>query len=266
MPNKDIRERKEIDNLFRDPKYCRQAWRNIGTAILQSPVSRMPVDYDKDGNPTLRSSLEDYSYRSLKRDITALCKRDGLEEREPTELEMIMQCQIAKARFDTNAAIFVRDTLGAKPVDESKIDATLSNPYEELTDEELALLAAHRQGNQPSLDQPTDTQASPTSARTSHHPCDTPGTGTPTDRNDHNDRNDTWVADSNEEPVPRDIRRTVEQVHGDHTETTVHDARAWIKRHEWEQEHGEQTADAAPSSSASQSLATQDIATQEDER
>ena len=245
MPNKDIRERKEIDNLFRDPKYCRQAWRNIGTAILKSPVSRMPTDYDKDGNPTLRSSLEDYSYRSLKRDIAALCKRDGTEEREPTELEMIMQCQIAKARFDTNAAIFVRDTLGAKPVDESKIDATLSNPYETLTDEELALLVAHRQANQPSLEQPTDAQTSPSSARASHHPCDTP-----------EDRNDTWVADSNEEPVPRDISHTVEQVHGDHTETPIRDAKAWIKRREWEQEHTD-----APSSSASQSLATQ-----EDER
>lgn len=243
MPNKDIRERKEIDNLFRDPKYCRQAWRNIGTAILQSPVSRMPTDYDKDGNPTLRSSLEDYSYRSLKRDIAALCKRDGTEEREPTELEMIMQCQIAKARFDTNAAIFVRDTLGAKPVDESKIDATLSNPYEDLTDEELALLAAHRQANKPSLEQPTGEQAS-TSARASHHSCDTP-----------EDRNDTWVADTDEEPVPRDISRTVEQVHGDHTETSVRDAKAWIKRREWEQEHGEYT-DAA--SSASQSLAIQE--------
>lgn len=249
MPNKDIRERKEIDNLFRDPKYCRQAWRNIGTAILQSPVSRMPTDYDKDGNPTLRSSLEDYSYRSLKRDISALCKRDGTEEREPTELEMIMQCQIAKARFDTNAAIFVRDTLGAKPVDESKIDATLSNPYETLTDEELALLAAHRQANQASLDKPTDAQAS-ASARASHHPCDTP-----------DDRNDTWVADTDEEPVPRDISHTVEQVHGDHTETSVHDAKAWIKRREWEQEHTEHTEHSEhtdASSSASQSLATQE--------
>lgn len=253
MPNKEIRERKEIDNLFRDPKYCRQAWRNIGTAILQSPVSRMPTDYDKDGNPTLRSSLEDYSYRSLKRDITALCKRDGTEEREPTELEMIMQCQIAKARFDTNAAIFVRDTLGAKPVDESKIDATLSNPYEDLTDEELALLAAHRQANQPSLEQPTDAQAPPASARASHHHCDTPEAAS--------DRNDTWVADCNEEPVPPDTRRTVEQVHGDHTETSVHDAKAWIKRREWEQSHGEQATDTPPGSSASQSLAER-----EDER
>ena len=170
MPNKDIRERKEIDNLFRDPKYCRQAWRNIGTAILQSPVSRMPTDYDKDGNPTLRSSLEDYSYRSLKLDIAALCKRDGTEEREPTELEMIMQCQIAKARFDTNAAIFVRDTLGAKPVDESKIDASVSaNQYEQLTDEELELLAAHRaqKAEQEQLDDQTDT-SSPTSDATLH--------------------------------------------------------------------------------------------------
>ena len=205
----------------------------------------MTRHYDKDGNPTLRSSLEDYSYRSLKRDIAALCKRDGTEEREPTELEMIMQCQIAKARFDTNAAIFVRDTLGAKPVDESKIDATLSNPYETLTDEELALLAAHRQANQQSLDQPTDAQT-PASARASHNHCNTQEASAPTDRND------TWVVDSNEEPVPHDISHTVEQVHGDHTETSVRDAKAWIKRHEWEQEH----TDAG--SSASQSIASQE--------
>ena len=49
-----------------------------------------------------------------------------------------------KARTDTSAAVFIRDTLGAKPIDESKIDATVTNPYQELSDEELELIADSR--------------------------------------------------------------------------------------------------------------------------
>lgn len=217
MSNKQSRDRKEVDNLFKDPKYCRQAWRSIGIAILQSPVTRMPTDYDKDGNPTLRSSLEDYSYNSLKRDIATLCKQGGTDSREPTELEMIMQCQIAKARFDTNAAIFVRDTLGAKPVDESKVDATLSNPYESLTDEELALLAEHRKQTDlpPSgqadgrLDAPADTVQLP---EPSQHIVD----------------------EGLEGQAPHDPTRLVENA-GDPHETSVYRAKQWIKRREWEE-------------------------------
>lgn len=220
MQNKEIRDRKEIDNLFKDPKYCRQAWRSIGNAILQSPVTRMPTDYDKDGNPTLRSSLEDYSYSSLKRDIATLCKQDGITEREPTELEMIMQCQIAKARFDTNAAIFVRDTLGAKPIDESKIDATLSNPYEDLTDEELAILAEHRkQTDQSTLEHSASPQAIEQSPASQHIV------------NEQAPYNPTRVSE-----------RTC-----DIDETSIYQAKQWIKYREWE----EQQDDSSQASSAS---------------
>ena len=140
MSNKTNRENKEMANLFSDPKFSRQAWRSIGAAILQNPASKPTQTYDKDGNPTLQSEIESYSYAKLKKDIAAL----GKEDREPTELEMIMQCQIVKARCDTGAATFVRDTLGAKPVDESKVDATVANPYESLSDEELEAIAAMR--------------------------------------------------------------------------------------------------------------------------
>ena len=57
---------------------------------------------------------------------------------------MILHCQMIKARTDTAAATFIRDTLGAKPVDESQIDANVNNPYENLTDEELEMLANFR--------------------------------------------------------------------------------------------------------------------------
>ena len=134
------RTEKEMISLFKDPKFQRQAWRSVGMAILQNPAKRAPMQMDKDGNETLQSAIERYSYNKLADDIKTL----GETDREPTELEMILQCQIMRARFDTSAAIFVRDTLGAKPVDESKVDAQVSNPYEQLSDEELELIAERR--------------------------------------------------------------------------------------------------------------------------
>lgn len=135
------RKEKEMKSLFDDKKFSRQAWRSVGQAILQNPARKLAPEYNKDGEETLNSMIQSYSYNKLYDDIHKL----GQEDREPTELEMILQCQIVKARTDTSAAVFVRDTLGAKPVDETKLDAQLSNPYEQLTDEELELLAAHRE-------------------------------------------------------------------------------------------------------------------------
>lgn len=141
MSNKNIRQRKEMESLFADPKFSRQAWKAIGQAIALQPAVKPIVTVDKDGNETFNSLVENYSYNKLAADIASL----GKEDREPTELEMILHCQMVKARTDTSAAIFIRDTLGAKPVDESKVDAQLSNPYEQLTDEELEMLQAARE-------------------------------------------------------------------------------------------------------------------------
>ena len=141
LPNKTERERKEMLTLFANPKTAREAWRNVGAAILQNPAKMRPVTLDKNGEPDLNSLIEAYSYNKLKKDIDTLADKD----REPTELEMIIMCQAVKARTDTQAATFIRDIMGAKPVDESKIDANVSaNQYEQLSDEELELLAAHR--------------------------------------------------------------------------------------------------------------------------
>jgi hypothetical protein len=136
-----LRTEKEMKSLFDDKKFARQAWKSVGMAILQNPAVRLPPQVDKEGNTTLQSELENYSYGQLARDIKQL----GEKDRAPTELEMILQCQIVKARWDTSAAVFVRDTLGAKPVDETKLEASMSNPYEDLTDEELMMIAEIRQ-------------------------------------------------------------------------------------------------------------------------
>lgn len=140
MSNKRTREQKELENLFSDPKYSRQAWKAIGQAILCSPAVRPIPRADKDGNDEFSYTLEKYTYDALKKDIDEL----GKENRAPTELEMILSCQMVKARYDTSAATFIRDTLGAKPVDETKLDAQVNNPYESLSDEELEAIAAMR--------------------------------------------------------------------------------------------------------------------------
>lgn len=137
--NKQEREWKEMMSVFTDPKTMRAAWRSVGAAILRNPAAKPIIAYNKDGEETYASSVENYTYAKLKQDIAAL----GKERRDPTELEMIIGCQILRARNDTSAAVFVRDTLGAKPIDESKVEQTV-NTFEELSDEELELLAQHR--------------------------------------------------------------------------------------------------------------------------
>lgn len=140
MSNIITRDSKEMQNVFSDPKYVRQAWKAVGYAISMNPAIKPFSQYDKDGNQTVASMIDEYSYTKLKADLAKI----GQPDREPTELEMILQCQFLRARYDTSAAVFVRDTIGAKPVDETKLEATISNPYEQLTDEELDLLQQHR--------------------------------------------------------------------------------------------------------------------------
>ena len=138
MSNEKDRTEKEMKNLFSDPKFMRKAWQSVGKAVLESKAARPVIEYDKNGNPTIESAIAQYSYDTLAADL----KKVG---REPTQIELIMQCQAIKAQYDTGAAIFIRDTVGAKPVDESKADVQFNNQYEQMSDEELEMLAKYRE-------------------------------------------------------------------------------------------------------------------------
>lgn len=137
VSNKSYRELLETRNVFADPAYCREAWKSVGTAILLSPAIGCIGDID-----TREGAIERYTYDKLCRELKEI---DGKGKgRQPTELEMIFHCQAAKARFDTSAAVFVRDTVGAKPIDESKVTVGRSQ-YEEMSDDELEALLRYRQ-------------------------------------------------------------------------------------------------------------------------
>nr|DAG51410.1 MAG TPA: hypothetical protein [Caudoviricetes sp.] len=131
VSNKSYRELLETRNVFADPAYCREAWKSVGTAILLSPAIGCIGDID-----TREGSIESYTYRKLCSELKDI-------GRKPTELEMIFHCQAARARFDTSAAVFVRDTVGAKPIDESKVTVGRSQ-YEEMSDDELEALLRYR--------------------------------------------------------------------------------------------------------------------------
>lgn len=140
MTNGDIRKKLEMINLFKTPKFAREAFRAIGSKIAQRPALKPNAIVDKDGNLTYNSAVETYTYKSLYNDIHAL---NDPEHTEPTELEMMIACQMIMARTNPSAFVAIRDSLGAKPVDESKVETTV-NQYEQLTDDELEALAAYR--------------------------------------------------------------------------------------------------------------------------
>lgn len=131
ISNRSYRELLETKNVFADPAYCREAWKSVGQAILLSPAIGCIGDID-----TREGSIERYTYQKLTEELKSV-------GRKPTELEMIFHCQAARARFDTSAAVFVRDTVGAKPVDESKVTVGRSQ-YEDMSDDELEALLRYR--------------------------------------------------------------------------------------------------------------------------
>lgn len=163
ISNRSYRELLETKNVFADPAYCREAWKSVGQAILLSPAIGCIGDID-----TRDGSIESYTYQKLTEELKSV-------GRQPTELEMIFHCQAARARFDTSAAVFVRDTVGAKPIDESKVTVGRSQ-YEEMSDDELEALLRYRQqrdgGKTYTVEADTSTAEADTSTATIAEPED----------------------------------------------------------------------------------------------
>ena len=47
MANKEKREAAEMMNLFKDPKFVRQAWRSVGNMLANRPAVNLPSMYDQ---------------------------------------------------------------------------------------------------------------------------------------------------------------------------------------------------------------------------
>lgn len=138
--------REDYAAIFKSPKKAREVWRNVALAIALRPASKPIEQVDKNGDETFESRVQRYTYDTLAHDIDKL----GNPDAGPTEIEMILSCQAVMAR--TNASSFTAfvDRAGGKPVDESKVDAQVSNPYTDLTDDELEMLVAYRKSKEQS--------------------------------------------------------------------------------------------------------------------
>lgn len=142
--------REDYAAIFKSPKKAREVWRNVALAIALRPASKPIVQFDKNGDETFESQVQRYTYDTLANDVDKL----GDPDAGPTEIEMILSCQAVMARTNPSAFTAFVDRAGGKPVDESKVDAQVTNPFADLSDDELEMLIAYRE--QKSKNQSTD--------------------------------------------------------------------------------------------------------------
>ena len=135
MTNTQKREAREFQTLFRNPKHARTQWAQAVYDRYSRPAMQPPIITDKDGNITPQSQVELAVWNHLKSELECA----GLS-RMPTDGEMMEACQAYYSRHNSSSYVARRDSMGAKPIDESKQVYTVNNPLEEHSDEELLIL------------------------------------------------------------------------------------------------------------------------------
>ena len=138
---KSEREIREYISVYADERYAKKAWKNLISASLEGSAKPLPVTHDpKTGEPSFQSQLDLMAYNNVK----ARLKEMHLD-REPQQAEVIVESQILRARFNDTTFTTLLDRTAGKVKDEITVN---KSAFEDLTDEELELLAAHRQQNE----------------------------------------------------------------------------------------------------------------------
>lgn len=136
MTNREIGEQREFEALFANPKSARVQWQQEVAKRYAKPAMKPIVLHDKDGNETQQSIIE----RNIWNHIMEEHKQMGIS-RLPSEGEMMEACQQYYARHNAASYVARRDSMGAKPIDETKQNLNVTNnPLEELSDEELTIV------------------------------------------------------------------------------------------------------------------------------
>lgn len=135
LTKKQLREQREFETLFKNPKHAREMWAEKVFERYSRPAMEPCIITDKDGNATPQSQLEHHVWHFLKKELESRG-----EDRLPTSGEMIEACQDYYSRHNAASYIARRDSIGAKPVDESKQQHTVNNPLEDMTDDELQVM------------------------------------------------------------------------------------------------------------------------------
>jgi hypothetical protein len=135
LTNKQIREQREFETMFKNPKHARAMWAQTVIDRYARPALEPIKIYDRDGNLTSTSQIESAVWEHLKRELEA-----AGQDRLPTEGEMMEACQQYYARHNSASYVARRDSMGAKPVDETKQTVSVNNPLENMSDEELIVM------------------------------------------------------------------------------------------------------------------------------
>jgi hypothetical protein len=133
---KQKREEKEYHSLFTDERYAKRAWKQFIDKSLKSNAVMLPDFVDAHGNTTPQSEIYRAAYTSVQRRLF----EEGLD-REPMKAEVLIEASVIRAAFDTSTLNVILDRTAGKVKEEISIGV---GQYEELTDEELRLLATHR--------------------------------------------------------------------------------------------------------------------------
>lgn len=133
---KSQREEREYKSLFTDERYAKKAWKQFINKSLQSDAPILPDFVDGHGNVTPQSEIYASAYQSVKRRLVA----EGLD-REPMKAEVLIEASVIRAAFDNSTLNLILDRTAGKVKEEISIGV---GQYEELSDEELQLLATHR--------------------------------------------------------------------------------------------------------------------------
>lgn len=135
LTNKEIRDQREFETMFKNPKHARAMWsQNVIDRYVKPALKPIPI-YDKDGNLTPTSQIEQAVWDHLVEEL-----RTQGSDRLPTEGEMMEACQQYYSRHNASSYTARRDSMGAKPIDETKQQISAYNPLEDLSDEELLVM------------------------------------------------------------------------------------------------------------------------------
>lgn len=135
---KKEREEREYKSLFTDERYAKKAWRSMIGASLESSGAMIGDIIDpKTGELTLQSKIDRIAYQNIKNRLLSENK-----DREPMQAELIIECNIIRARFTDTTFNILLDRTAGKVKDELQIS---ENPYEDLSDDELEVLMSYRE-------------------------------------------------------------------------------------------------------------------------
>jgi hypothetical protein len=135
LNNKTIRDQREFEAMFKNPKHARATWSQAVIDRYCKTALKPIAICDKDGNLTPTSQIELAVWEHLCNELKA-----AGSDRLPTEGEMMEACQQYYARHNSSSYVARRDSMGAKPVDETKQSVSVNNPLEDMSDEELLVM------------------------------------------------------------------------------------------------------------------------------